>query len=214
MLMRICLLAVLCVSVVAMSCSQVPITTEKPTSKAEPTPKEEPIAKGMGLLEKWEAEKKQFREGITDLMAKMEAVKNATLYEGLPHQHSEGDLLAKELKEKQTITLHQFAFYKEPIAMPEEVERKLRNLCLDSTQFEHINRWEMKFCCEFHPDWCLEFRETENVYHIQICFGCNEATIFGPNGMLHGKINETAAIKLDRLLKPLQKNRPRKPEKE
>jgi len=50
------------------------------------------------------------------------------LYEGLPHQSWESDLLKKELAEKKTVLLHGFPFYERPLSVTAADVETLRRL--------------------------------------------------------------------------------------
>ena len=82
--------------------------------------------------------------------------KELVLFEGLPHQRWEKDLLEEELKTKRTVQLHDFPFYQEKLAMAEEDADVVRRILAD---VKSVEAWVgAKFCGGYHPDYLLEWR--------------------------------------------------------
>jgi uncharacterized sulfatase len=133
--------------------------------------------------------------------------KGITIYEGLPHQRWEMDLLDKELKTKQTVELNGFPFYQEKRLLEPEDAAALARTLSDVKSFEVWSGG--KFCGGYHPDYCLEWRDGEDIFRAQICLGCHEITFFGKDLEIYCDIHEDAFEKLEPVLKKYQKNRPR-----
>jgi len=87
--------------------------------------------------------------------------KEIQLFEGLPHQYWEKDLLDEELKSKRTVHLHKFPFYQEKRAMAEEDAAVVRRILSD---VKSVEAWRgEKLCGGYHPDYLLEWRAGEEV---------------------------------------------------
>lgn len=130
------------------------------------------------------------------------------LWEGLPHQFNEGDVLAKELRSKKTVTLHGFPFYQEKLQLKEKDAAALAALFQDSASFRPMPWFAVKGCGGYHPDFCLEWRTGGEVYQTQICLGCAEIKGFGPGIMIHAAITGDALQSFKWILRRYQKNRP------
>src|SRR5262245_61259592 len=87
------------------------------------------------------------------------------LYEGLPHQMFEEQLLAEELHTKQTIRLQGYPFYQEPLPLKEADAKQLTELFCNPRSFRPIRATGIyvKACGGFHPDYCIEWRNGDKV---------------------------------------------------
>jgi hypothetical protein len=148
-----------------------------------------------------------FEKNIKVLVAAIQKAKTVTVYEGLPHQLDERDLLAKELKDKKTVKRHGFPFYAEAITPKEGVAKELIALCGDQKSFLRYRR--LKKCGGFHPDWLVEFDDGAQKVSVLVCFGCGEARLYGPKNDAFSDLG-AGAKKLTETLAALQKNRPKK----
>src|SRR5262245_49294359 len=72
---------------------------------------------------------------------------SVTVYEGLPHQNSECELLAKEKREKATVQFREFACYQEPLVLSEKDQVEVRRLIVGENTFEPY--WGEKKCGGF-----------------------------------------------------------------
>ncbi len=143
------------------------------------------------------------RKRMFDGVAKSKTV---TIYEGLPHQMNEDELLEKERITKKTIKLHGFDFYADPITPNEKDAQTLLKLCQTEKLF---HRYEgKKLCGAYHPDWCIEFKNGDEVYRFNFCGGCAASRLYGPKNDLYAELR--ADDELWGLLKTYQKNRPKK----
>ena len=133
------------------------------------------------------------------------------LYEGLPHQTFEGDLLGKEMKRKDVVTYAKFPFYKKPFKLAKADEASLRKLLTDAKTFGSFypyNSTSPKNCGGFHPDYCIELEVNKKKVHVLVCFGCHEVKIAHPEYKLYCNINRDAYKEFGRILKKYKKNRP------
>ena len=130
------------------------------------------------------------------------------LFEGLPHQSWEGELLKSELANKKTVTIHDFPFYQKPQKISDKDAATLRALCLGKKSFEPFGGY--KLCGGFHPDWCLRWTEGTTVTDIHVCFGCHEIKAYSGKTMVYCDMNGDTHKKLKKLLAAYQKERPAK----
>lgn len=96
-------------------------------------------------------------------------------YEGLPHQMWEQELLAKELKEKETITFNDFPFYKKPLSL-ESVDKN--GIITYLKNKSNYGTFTPKKCGGFHPDYAIVWNDGDQQYTSLICFGCNDIFLY------------------------------------
>jgi hypothetical protein len=132
--------------------------------------------------------------------------KEIQLFEGLPHQYWEKELLDEELKSKRIVQLYDFPFYQEKRAMAEADAAVVRRILSD---VRSVEAWRgEKLCGGYHPDYLLEWRAGEEVYQVQICLGCHELKFFAKDLKIDCDVHQDACEKLATVLKKYQKNRP------
>jgi hypothetical protein len=128
------------------------------------------------------------------------------VYEGLPHQGYYPDLVAQELKSKDTIKIDNYAFYREPLELKVDDLNKLHSLLADSaTLADWIGE---KKCGGFHPDYCVESVTNGESRHALICFGCDEILFSGADFHSRIDIAQAARPTLARILLPYRKSLP------
>ena len=147
--------------------------------------------------------KKLIKPFVTGI-AKSKAV---LVYEGLPHKELESDLWAKELKEKKVIKFHDFHFYEGVLTLTEENATQFSSLFSQEKTFERYDG--KKVWGPFEPDWSVAFADGDDVYEVLVCFGCEEARLFGPKNEVFSDLDGAALKKLVAVLAPLRKNRPK-----
>ena len=130
-----------------------------------------------------------------------------TLWEGLPHQMFEHDLMESERRSKPVQELHGYWFYKEPLAPSAEDSKRLTQVLSDPATYAPFSG--EKKCGGFHPDYAVEWQKGSDAYRALICFGCDEAKLFGPGVDERHDLNERALRELEALLAKHHKNRPK-----
>ncbi|MCW1926239.1 hypothetical protein OKA05_27020 [Luteolibacter arcticus] len=131
-----------------------------------------------------------------------------TLYEGLPHQSFERDLLASERKDKKTITRYSFSFYDQPNPVSEEDAKRLKSLVQDPKSFA---QWQgVKRCGGFHPDFALVWKDSDAELEIHVCFGCHEIMAYRNKVEVYCEIEDEALSALKKILGNYQKQRPKR----
>src|SRR6516165_3185263 len=114
------------------------------------------IACGLALTALGADEPKQPDTNFDNLKLLVEGVKKANkvvLYEGLPHQFFDKDLLEQELKNKKTVKVHDYPFYAETLALKDEDAKRLTELFCAADSFAKFRG--PKRCGGFHPDYCV-----------------------------------------------------------
>jgi hypothetical protein len=129
-----------------------------------------------------------------------------TLYEGLPHQMFERDLMESERRSKRVHELHGYWFYQEPLAPSDDDAKQLTQVLSDPATFAPFSG--EKKCGGFHPDYAIEWKKDSSVYRALICFGCDEAKLFGPGIEERHDLNQSALSALEALLTKHRKSRP------
>ncbi len=93
------------------------------------------------------------------------------VYEGLPHQTSESELLKKELATKETVEFVGFPFYRAPLTISGDDAVALKEL-YTSGRFTAYQG--PKACGGFHPDYCAVWTDGYETVTVLVCFGCGE----------------------------------------
>lgn len=142
-----------------------------------------------------------------------------TVYEGLPHQMFEADLLEKEKKTKPVVEFtvtpkaakldtkrnDKYPFYKAPLKLKDEDLESLRSLLSSG---ETYKEWTgVKNCGGFHPDFAIEWTSDGKTMRALICFNCGEIILSGAQGDL--LYDDAASGSFEEILKPYRLNRPK-----
>lgn len=141
---------------------------------------------------------------LAEAIAKADKV---VLFEGLPHQGNEPELLKKELADKKTVQIAGYPFYAETLELKDGHGKKLTELTAGKDTFDKFGG--EKKCGGYHPDYAVEFLVGADKYHALICFGCSEAIITGPKATVRCDMNKDEGYKaFAAILKEYRKNRP------
>lgn len=128
------------------------------------------------------------------------------LYEGLPHQDLERDLLTKERATKQTITLGDYPFYAEPMPLTAQDAAALTEI------FDGIDAFygppEATVCGKFHPDYAIEWTKGDEKVLVLVCFMCGEANVVAVSTTLEFGVAGNSMKATKTLLKDRWQNRP------
>jgi len=133
-----------------------------------------------------------------------------TLYEGLPHQSWEPELLKNELAAKKTITIHGFPFYEHPLSVAAADADELRRLSTAADSFSSYGG--PKACGSYHPDYCLSWKDGSTVYELLICFGCHEMKFYSPSQDVLADVQKDAFYRFEAILKKYRDQRPKRNE--
>ncbi len=100
-----------------------------------------------------------------------------SVYEGLPHQLREAELLEQEKKRPDITMIGGFPFYTPSLAVNQDQTIQFKKV-LGNKNLYYTFTGEPKDCGPFHPDFAVEWTVDETPYRILICFGCAEAQIW------------------------------------
>lgn len=134
----------------------------------------------------------------------LKRIKSPVVYEGLPHQVWEKELLRSELASKKTRKLYGYDFYEAPIRLDEPRARKLLATLAEPKLFQP---YEGKFC-SFHPDWAVQWKDSSGTYALLLCFGCHEAAFFRKDEKLVADLTEGGYQKLAKTMSAFRTARP------
>lgn len=130
----------------------------------------------------------------------------AVLYEGLPSDFWEPQLLEQELARKKTVRIHGYPFYEELLAWQETDREQLTELLFARTSFAKYTSG--KKGGGFHANYCLEWNAGGERAHMIIALDYGEVKIYGPKGELHCDLSQEAAQKLRQVFSRYRKNCP------
>ncbi len=148
-------------------------------------------------------------EASSKLRQAMAVATSVTVYEGLPHQSFERELLTAESKRKDTEKIGSFRFYIPAVAAinPEILKRILSSS--DTIQVYG----GPKFCGGFHPDYAVQWSsEDGSRFYAQICFGCHEIIYSDGKNEYKYDFESEPFEKLKKELAPYAEKRPKKKE--
>lgn len=135
----------------------------------------------------------------------IEGAERFTVFEGMPHQNFEADLLKIERDKIEETIIGDFSFYPEPQNLQKEDEPALKELLGAPHVFRPF--LYLKMCGGFHPDYVIRFTKGEKHCDLLLCFGCGDARILHDGKVIHCHIFKNAWQKL---LAPYHKQRPEK----
>jgi len=145
-------------------------------------------------------------ERLPSILAGIQKSGDISLYEGLPSEFWEPQLLEQELDQKKTIKLHGYPFYEERLAFRGTDAERFTALLSARRSFMPFRG--PKECGGYHPDYCIEWKTGGAATHALICLECGDVKLFGPRGELYCNLGHEAGQKLAQLLRPYRKNRP------
>jgi hypothetical protein len=138
--------------------------------------------------------------------AAIAGLEDQQLLEGLPHQLFERDLMESERRTKPVRELDGYLFYEEPLSPSREDANRLTQVLSERETFERFSG--EKLCGGFHPDYAVEWRKGSSSYRALLCFGCDEAKLFGPGIDERHDLSARGRHEIKALLAKHRKNRP------
>lgn len=129
-----------------------------------------------------------------------------SLFEGLPSEFWEPQLMEQELARTKTTMLHGYPLYKEQLTIQGSDGEQLTAVLSAPTSFTKFT--DGKKGGGFHADYCLEWKFGEGTTHVVISLEGSEVKMYGPKSQLHCDLTPEAAQKLKQILGPYRKNRP------
>jgi len=131
------------------------------------------------------------------------------VYEGLPHQMFESDILEIEKKRKDTINIAGFPFYSPKVEATGEAATALKKVASNSENYAAFSG--EKRCGGFHPDYAIAWSDGSNEYLILFCYGCGEALIVDGKATYRYDFKNFSDLK--KLFAPFKLKRPCKPKR-
>jgi hypothetical protein len=114
----------------------------------------------------------------------------ATAYKGLAHPRKDFLLYRRQVQSVPHIEFGDFLFHRQPVAVSASGLQQVAAIYSDSAN--HRERRKVKPCPGFHPDWVLVWQSGGRSWLLQICYGCHEWKLIGPNGTLYTDISDAA----------------------
>lgn len=130
-----------------------------------------------------------------------------TVYEGLPHQHWESELLAAELKTAQTTRLHGYPFYEQTLDVSNEDQAAIAAALRNRRMKRPAIAGTEKSCGGFHPDYAIGWIVDGQAYWVLVCIGCREIDLYRDGAKV-----DRYDLRSAQLLQPLSKYRQNRPD--
>lgn len=105
-----------------------------------------------------------------EIRSSLQSAQRLMVYEGLPHQAHEKELIAREIVRKDTTRLHGYPFYTP--ARPAKQAAGLRRVLGSADSYKVYGG--PKTCGGFHPDYAVSWNDGAKSYQLLVCFGCGE----------------------------------------
>ncbi len=134
------------------------------------------------------------------------AAKTIEVFEGLPHQRWDKELLTVELKRKDTQAICKFPFYTpSTTASNSDALRKLLSSADSIKEYGGP-----KMCGGYHPDYCVSWQAGETTYYALICFGCHEIVFHDGKTTMIYDLKNKAHEQFQKLLAIYEVKRPKR----
>lgn len=146
----------------------------------------------------------EFFNEFSDIVVKHDSV---TVYEGLPHDMFEAELLNQEKSSKPTIEIEGYWFYASPLDMKQDDLSELLDLLESRRNFRTYQG--AKACGGFHPDYAAVFAVGHDEMSALLCFGCGEMQAFFRGKTLYCEMSDRGVERLKEQLWKYQVNRPK-----
>lgn len=148
-------------------------------------------------------------KNISIFIAATTQAETVTVYEGLPHQASEGDAYTIEVKRADLVWFEGFPFYAKPLKVSEADKKSLTAIA--GRPAAHVLFSGYKLCGGYHPDYAVIWtgRDGKKSGSL-ICFGCHEWKNFTPAGRLYEDLEKTAYDELRAILSKYAEQRPQR----
>jgi len=134
------------------------------------------------------------------------AAKSIVVFEGLPHQMWDRELLTVEIQRKDTQKIWEFPFYTPSTAATNADD--LRQLLSSSNSI--VVYAGPKGCGGYHPDYCISWQAEETTYYALVCLGCHEIVLYDGKTSLIYDLDEKAYERYKKLLAVYEAKHPKK----
>lgn len=113
----------------------------------------------------------------------IEESETTTVFEGLPHQNQESELLKSARDKIEETMIGEFPFYPHPQGLRKEDEPALREILRLPGCFRPYIY--LRPCGGFHPDYAIRFTKGDEHCDLLLCFGCDDARILHEGKVIH-----------------------------
>ncbi len=137
--------------------------------------------------------------------ASLIAAKHIVVFEGLPHQSWDRELLATESKRADTRMIWEYRFYTPSVVATNAKE--LRQVL--SYPGSIVVYGGPKACGGYHPDYCISWQAGKSVHRAFVCLGCHEVVLYDGKETLIYDLGASAYEKLNELLAVYRLKRPK-----
>ena len=110
----------------------------------------------------------------------LNASSSFSVYEGLPHQLREADLLEREKRRPDITMIGGFPFYTPSVAVDTSQAMQFKKILGDDGRYVTY-RGAPTDCGPFHPDFAVQWTDGAMGQQILICFSCSEARVVSNN---------------------------------
>jgi hypothetical protein len=117
----------------------------------------------------------------------IEGAERISVFEGMPHQNFESELLKNERDKIEETMIGGFPFYPLHQDLREKDEPPLRKLLLNDHSLSPF--LYLKMCGGFHPDYAIRFTKGGEHCDILLCFGCGDGMILHHGKVIHCHIH-------------------------
>lgn len=139
----------------------------------------------------------------SSLLSTINSANQISVYEGLPHQFREAELLEQEKLRSDIVMIAGFPFYEPSVKANNIEEKRIKRLLGNGSNFF---KGVPKDCGPFHPDFSVEWMDKGSKHQILVCFGCKEVMV------VSNKTKETYDFKrfaeLEQILSKFSSKRP------
>ena len=108
----------------------------------------------------------------------LDASPSLCVYEGLPHQFREAELLEREQQRPDTTMIGGFHFYTPPVTVDGARTSPLKTVLGHGVRSFERDRVPSD-CGPFHPDYAVQWTEGARTQQLLVCFTCNEVWWIG-----------------------------------
>ena len=145
---------------------------------------------------------------LADVLAGIQKTGSVALYKGLPSEFWEPQLRAQELAQMETLDVHGYPVYEEPLTPSDTDAEQLTSLFSARESYLPFDNVSRKKCGGFTAEYCVQWTAGETTTQVLICLECGEVMLFGPPSELHCSLSPDSVKRLKQLLTPYQKNLP------
>lgn len=139
---------------------------------------------------------------FTAVVQRMNAASELQIYRGLPARYEKA--YEAEIK-KPNIERHGFHFYADARKLSAEETQTIKSTL--SRRYLFTSKPVFRLCGGFHPDLSVAFKHGGD-YEIQLCLGCGEVRVYGPDGRVDLAMHYHGKLELEKVQSELFKDLP------